>query len=446
MNQTKELRMSTKGILSLALLLVTVIFVMQKSTLVQASSATQKVEKNGVYYTFLDENQFKKCYTMDSEENYSYYLQPEKYNDVLSKIKEKGGIYAVMNGYKGTNPTVSIENEIDGMPVMIVSFYYDEVVNDDDVDSNEITAISIPANVVDFDLGEYGEINIDQNNRYFTVKDGVLYNKALTEILCYFNTKVMNGVYNVPENITKLESYPADVEIINLSSNVVSLPEHDASETLTAINVVEGNKKYSSLNGVLYNKDKTTLMFYPMSKKDKTYKMPNTVKDISECVLMRQKYLEELVISDKVTVIPSYFADGAKNLKSVHLPKKLKKIEGWAFEDCTKLKKVTVPSACNSMNRAFSGCKTTITIKSKKIRLYLDVANNDNKKNTFVIKKGTQITCYTNAQSGIKSKTNSILSIKKKGKYGTDYTIKVLKTGKTTVKCYRDKLNFKVVK
>ena len=313
--------MSTKGILSLALLLVTVIFVMQKSTLVQASSATQKVEKNGVYYTFLDENQFKKCYTMDSEENYSYYLQPEKYNDVLSKIKEKGGIYAVMNGYKGTNPTVSIENEIDGMPVMIVSFYYDEVVNDDDVDSNEITAISIPANVVDFDLGEYGEINIDQNNRYFTVKDGVLYNKALTEILCYFNTKVMNGVYNVPENITKLESYPADVEIINLSSNVVSLPEHDASETLTAINVVEGNKKYSSLNGVLYNKDKTTLMLYPMSKKDKTYKMPNTVKDISECVLMRQKYLEELVISDKVTVIPSYFADGAKNLKSVHYQK-----------------------------------------------------------------------------------------------------------------------------
>ncbi len=38
---------------------------------------------------------------------------------------------------------------------------------------------------------------------------------------------------------------------------------------LTAINVAAENSRYTSVNGVLYNKDKTTIKCYPLDKKVK---------------------------------------------------------------------------------------------------------------------------------------------------------------------------------
>lgn len=447
MNQTKELRMSTKGILSLALLLVTVIFVMQKSTLVQASGTTQKVEKNGVWYTLLTETEFKNKYSMDNDdEDASNCLEENKYNNVLAQIQAYGGVYAA-TGYNGTSSIVSIENTIEGKPVMLVVNLYDD---DDDDASNKITSLTIPANVVDFNFS-CDEIIIDPNNQYYTAIDGVLYNKAVTEIIDYFNPKAMNGVYNVPENISKIDSYPEDVEIINLPASVVNLPEHNYADSLTAINVAEDNKKFSSVNGVLYNKNKTTLIVYPIAKKDKSYRMPKTVKKINEAVMFNQKYLEKLFFSDKVTVVPAYFGNNMENLKSIHLPKKVKVIGSWAFSNCPKLKKVTVPSTCTAISRAFDSCKSlkTIVIKSKKIKidrdlieLDMDMIDNDY---TTEIKKGSTITLYIN--DGIhKMKCNqkNIISVKKKK--DCVYTIKALNSGKATITCGRKKIKFKVVK
>lgn len=49
---------------------------------------------------------------------------------------------------------------------------------------------------------------------------------------------------------------------------------------LTAIYVAEANEYYSSLDGVLFNKDKTELICYPPSKVDDSYNIPNSVKSI----------------------------------------------------------------------------------------------------------------------------------------------------------------------
>lgn len=49
---------------------------------------------------------------------------------------------------------------------------------------------------------------------------------------------------------------------------------------LENINVVGNNSSFSSENGVLYNKDKTKIISYPIGKKDAIYIMPKTVKAI----------------------------------------------------------------------------------------------------------------------------------------------------------------------
>ena len=50
--------------------------------------------------------------------------------------------------------------------------------------------------------------------------------------------------------------------------------------SLTSINVSPDNITYSSEDGVLFNKDKTTLIRYPAGKSQTTYTMPDSVKNI----------------------------------------------------------------------------------------------------------------------------------------------------------------------
>lgn len=68
---------------------------------------------------------------------------------------------------------------------------------------------------------------------------------------------------------------------------------------LESITVSANNKYFSSLNGVLYNKNKTELYLYPQGKKDKSYIMPDSVVDISACALIYNPYMSEITISKK---------------------------------------------------------------------------------------------------------------------------------------------------
>ena len=51
---------------------------------------------------------------------------------------------------------------------------------------------------------------------------------------------------------------------------------------LTSIKVASGNKYFSSQYGVLFDKNKNTLIAYPGGKKGKAYTVPASVKVIGE--------------------------------------------------------------------------------------------------------------------------------------------------------------------
>ena len=72
---------------------------------------------------------------------------------------------------------------------------------------------------------------------------------------------------------------------------------------LKEINVHPDNEYYSSLDGVLFNKDQTVLLKYPEGKLGKVYVVPDTVTEISGTGFSRCHQIEELVISDNVTSI-----------------------------------------------------------------------------------------------------------------------------------------------
>jgi hypothetical protein len=72
---------------------------------------------------------------------------------------------------------------------------------------------------------------------------------------------------------------------------------------------------YSSQNGIVYNKDKTTLVFFPIGKKDSSFTIPNTVTTIEEGAFCFSNPTS-VTIPASVTSI-GYFAFGRTKLTSV---------------------------------------------------------------------------------------------------------------------------------
>ncbi len=86
---------------------------------------------------------------------------------------------------------------------------------------------------------------------------------------------------------------------------------------LTEIIVLSNNKNFTSDNGVLFNKDKTKLIQYPIGKNSTTYEIPNYVTSIGKAAFT-----------------------GCMNLTSVIIPNSVKSIGDWAFSHCSYLTKV----------------------------------------------------------------------------------------------------------
>ena len=109
---------------------------------------------------------------------------------------------------------------------------------------------------------------------------------------------------------------------------------------LTAINVAADNADYSSLDGVLFNKDKKELIVYPTGKEG-AYTVPDGVE----------------------TIIDDAFA-GNTHLTAVTLPASLGEIASLAFENCTGLTSITslATTAPHAGSQAFDNVPKSIPV------------------------------------------------------------------------------------
>lgn len=114
---------------------------------------------------------------------------------------------------------------------------------------------------------------------------------------------------NIPDGVTNIESSTfqncSALQSIEIPASVTYINEYSAFQgctSLTAINVAGDNQNYSSEDGILFNKDKTEIILYPLGKSN-TYQIPLAVTTIGNNTFSNNSTLETIEISANVTSI-----------------------------------------------------------------------------------------------------------------------------------------------
>ena len=87
--------------------------------------------------------------------------------------------------------------------------------------------------------------------------------------------------------------------------------------TLERVTVAEENTVFMSADGVLYNKEQTSLLFYPSLKKGESFTVPETVQELREGVFRNAKYLTSVTLPSSVTSIGKNAFSGCDQLQKI---------------------------------------------------------------------------------------------------------------------------------
>ena len=174
----------------------------------------------------------------------------------------------------------------------------------------------------------------------------------------------------IPDGVTSIGrsafSWCTSLTSVTIPDSVTSIGSGAFSNcaALTGIWVTEGNSHYSSdASGVLFSKDKTTLVQCPGAFAACT--IPDSVTSIVGYAFDGCTSLTSVTIPDSVTSIGGRAFDGCTSLTSVTIPDSVTSIGKGAFYDCTSLTSVTIPDSVTSIDEyAFYDCKslTSVTI------------------------------------------------------------------------------------
>ena len=160
----------------------------------------------------------------------------------------------------------------------------------------------------------------------------------------------------LPKYLKTIEKKQADYAWGNIvkKKNIFSTPFTGCGK-LKNIKVAKENKYFCSAKGVLYTKNKKTLLVYPAGRTQKSYTIQGKTTQIGEAAFEYAKYLQKISYGKKLFYISdgAFFASG---LRSVELAKNISNVGLYAFAYSTKLQKVTLGDNVEQINTPFIGC------------------------------------------------------------------------------------------
>ena len=186
-------------------------------------------------------------------------------------------------------------------------------------------------------------IDVDEDNLVYASSGGVLYDKKMEKLL--YCPQGKEGVYSIPEGVLTISAFAFascnKLVEVDIPSSVTMIYSYafNHCKSLLSIVVEEDNPSYSSVDGVLLNKDASNIIHFPPAKSGE-YVLPLTV-----------------------TSITRYAFTCCYQLTSIVFNEGLRTISNDAFSSCTSLVSITLPTTLVSIGRGvFSGCKALSSI------------------------------------------------------------------------------------
>jgi stage V sporulation protein K len=211
------------------------------------------------------------------------------------------------------------------------------------------SALALMGSGVFFKCAKLDVINLADSNEKFALVGNTLFNKASKQLL-YYPASCQSSVFRIPKGTISLGikafsgnpflttvSFPASIRNICASAFF-------GCDSLTNLSFYENNSSYYLDNGVLFDKIKNELVYYPSGLNDKCYSIPQGVISIGDSAFERSKLIS-VSIPNSVRAIRDSAFWGCKDLVDLVIPDSVRDIGKNAFISLTKLVRVSLPNS-----------------------------------------------------------------------------------------------------
>ena len=179
----------------------------------------------------------------------------------------------------------------------------------------------------------------------------------------YTVTSINESVFPKNKTLTKV-IIPRTIKNMDFGSNEgIYVNPFSGCLSIESIEVEEGNPEICSVDGVLFSKNKTTLVGYPKASPRKTYSVPDGVTAVSDGAFYASQNLQKIVLPEGLNKIGYRAFAESECLEEVNIPSGIKELRIGTFQDCKKLTSVEIPDGVTHIyDFAFSGCSSLTAV------------------------------------------------------------------------------------